>query len=106
MNACSDSVTVSVRYRPGNLETRPPIKVVVDGKDSFSLSKEGVKRITLAPGMHDFRLRCRFEKEEVSLDVKDPTRITIGFCGDCGRIRAKAVTVGSEKELDYERIGY
>ena len=65
MESCSDSVKVSVRYRPGNLLTRPPVKVTVDGGDTFSLSNEGVKRISLTPGMHDFRMRCRFRRKDL-----------------------------------------
>ena len=105
MESCSESVNISVRYRPGNLLTRPPVKVTVDGQ-SFSLSTEGVKQITLAPGMHDFRMRCRFKKKDCSINIESPTKITIGFCKECGDIRAKIRQVDSADELDYERIGY
>ena len=106
MESCNDSVKVSVRYRPGNLLTRPPVKVTVDGGDTFSLSNEGVKRISLAPGMHDFRMRCRFRRKDLKVLVESPTKITIGFCRDCGDLRTRTVTVSSEDELDYERMGY
>ena len=106
MGSCSDDVKVSVRYRPGNLETRPPVKVSVDNGNSFSLSNEGVKKLTLSPGMHDISLRCRFRKKKLKVLIDSPTKITIGFCRDCGDIKAVADTVGSEEELDFERAGY
>ncbi len=106
MESCSDSVTVSVRYRPGNLLTRPPVKVTVDGGDSFSLSTEGVRRLSLTPGTHDFTMRCRFRKKHFTVDIKNPTRITIGFCRTCGGLETKAKAVSTVDELDYERIGY
>jgi hypothetical protein len=102
----SEGITVSVRYRPGNLLGGHPVKVTVDGGRSFSLSTEGVKQITLAPGMHDFRMRCRFKKKDCSINIESPTKITIGFCKECGDIRAKIRQVNSADELDYERIGY
>jgi len=105
MDASSESVTVSVRYRPGNLLTRPPVKVVIDDKESFSLSNEGVKRIMLTPGTHNLKLKCRLKKENISFDIENPARITIGFC-ECGKIKTKISTVDSVDELDYERIGY
>ena len=105
MDANSDSVTVSVRYRPGNLLTRPPVKVVIDDRESFSLSNEGVKRIMLAPGTHDLKLKCRLKKERIIFDIENPARITIGFC-ECGKMKTKISTVDSVDELDYERLGY
>lgn len=102
----SEGITVSVRYRPGNLLAGPPVKVTVDGGQSFSLSTEGVKQITLTPGMHDFSMRCRFKKKACSINIETPTKITIGFCEECGDIKAKIRQVSSAKELDYERIGY
>ena len=105
MDACSECVTVSVRYRPGNILKEPTVKVAVDG-ESFSLTKEGVKRLVLAPGAHDIRTRCRFRRTRMSLDIRDPTRITIEYCEKCGRIRTKVSTVESNEELDFERAGY
>jgi len=105
MDANSECVKVSVRYRPGNLLARPPIKVVVDDKESFFLSNEGVKRIMLSPGTHDLKLKCRLKKEKISFDIENPARITIDYC-DCGRIKTRISTVDSEDELDYERAGY
>ena len=101
-----EGITVSVRYRPGNLLARPPVKVTVDGSQSFSLSTEGVKQITLTPGMHDFRMRCKFKKKNCSINIESPTKITIGFCEECGDIRAKIRQVSTADELDYERAGY
>ena len=101
-----EGITVSVRYRPGNLISGHPVKVTVDGGQSFSLSTEGVKQITLTPGMHDFRMRCRFKRKDCSINIESPTKITIGFCKECGDIRAKIRQVDSADELDYERIGY
>ena len=106
MDSGDSNITVSVRYRPGNLVSRPPVKVSVDGEKPFLLDNEGVKRITLSPGMHDFRIRCRFRKEHITLDVETPTRITLRFCDECGRISARSSAVSSVDELDYERIGY
>ncbi len=101
-----EGITVSVRYRPGNLSDGTRVKVSVDGGKPFSLSTEGVRRIPLAPGMHDFRMRCRFKKKDCSINIESPTKITIGFCKECGDIRAKIRQVNSADELDYERIGY
>ena len=101
-----EGITVSVRYRPGNFLAGPPVKVTVDGGHSFSLSTEGVKQITLAPGMHDFRMRCRFKRKNCTVNIESPTRITIGFCEECGDIRAKIRSVESTDKLDYERKGY
>ena len=106
MESYSDSVTVSVRYRPGNLLTRPPVRVTVDGGDSFSLSTEGVRRLDLTPGKHDFMMKCRFRKKHFTVDIENPTRITIGFCDKCGNLQTKARTVSTVDELDYERMGY
>ena len=103
MESGSGNVTVSVRYRPGNLQSRPPVKVVVDGGYSFSLSNEGVRRLSLEPGTHDFMMRCRFRSRRLSVDVESPTRITIRY-NDV--LTAKAVPVDSDDELDYERAGY
>ena len=102
----NECITVSVRYRPGNLLVRPPVKVTIDGSQSFSLSTEGVKQIDLTPGMHDFRMRCRFKKKDCTVNIESPTKITIGFCEECGDIRAKIRTVESADKLDYERKGY
>ena len=102
----NEGITVSVRYRPGNLLGGPPVKVTVDGSQSFSLSTEGVKQITLAPGMHDFRMRCRFKKKNCTVNIESPTKITIGFCKKCGDIKAKIRSVESTDKLDYERKGY
>ena len=101
-----EGITVSVRYRPGNLLDGHPVKVTVDGGHSFSLSTEGVKQITLAPGMHDFRMRCRFKRKNCTVNIESPTKITIGFCEECGDIRAKIRAVESTDKLDYERKGY
>ena len=106
MDSGDGNVTVSIRYRPGNLVSRPPVKVKIDDGMPFSLDNEGVRRLNLSPGRHDLSIRCRFRKEHVSLDVESPTRITVGFCNDCGRIRTRASAVSSVDELDYERIGY
>ena len=106
MESGSGSVTVSIRYRPGNLDARPPVKVAIDGKEAFTLSNEGVKRITLTPGMHDFKMRCRFKRKHFNVELESPTKITIGFCRDCGKIKARADPVSSERDLDFEREGY
>lgn len=106
MESYSDGITVSVRYRTGNLEERAPVKVKIDGSDTFSLSSEGVRRIRLSPGMHDFNMRCGLRRRHFKVSVENPTRITIGFCRDCGDISARAVSVNSIDELDYERMGY
>ena len=106
MDSEDGNVTVSVRYRPGNLIDRPPIRVEVDGGRTFSLDNEGVKRLSLSPGKHDFRFRCRLRRKKFTVDVESPTRITVDFCKSCGKLTAKASAVSSVDELDYERIGY
>ena len=106
MDANSECVTVSVRYRPGNLLTVPPVKVVVDDGDPFTLSNEGVKRLSLTPGMHDIRMRCRFRRKRISVMIDSPTKVTIGFCRDCGKLKARADAVDSVEKLDFERDGY
>ena len=106
MDSEDGNVTVSVRYRPGNLVDRPPVRVEVDGIEQFCLDNEGVKRLSLSPGKHDFRIRCRLRKKRFTVDVESPTRITVDFCRDCGKLTARASAVSSVDELDYERIGY
>ena len=106
MGSCSDSVNVSIRYRPGNLQAKPPVKVVVDDGVPFTLSNEGVKIVSLTPGMHDIRMRCRFRRKRMSVMIDSPTKVTIGFCRDCGKLKARADTVDSEEKLDFERQGY
>ena len=106
MGSCSDSVNVSIRYRPGNLQAKPPVKVVVDDGVPFVLSNEGVKRLSLTPGMHDIRVRCRFRRKNLSVMIESPTKVTIGFCRDCGKLKARADTVDSVNDLDFERMGY
>jgi len=101
-----EGITVSVRYRPGNLSGGSKVKVSVDGGKPFSLSTEGVRRIPLAPGMHDFRMRCGFKKKDCTINIESPTRITIGFCKESGDISAKTLAVESVDKLDYERAGY
>ncbi len=101
-----EGITVSVRYRPGNLSGGSKVKVSVDGGKPFSLSTEGVRRIPLAPGMHDFRMRCGLKKKDCTINIESPTKITIGFCRECGDISAKTLAVESVDKLDYERIGY
>ena len=101
-----EGITVSIRYRPGNLSDGTRVKVSVDGGKPFTLSTEGVRRIPLAPGMHDFRMRCGFRKKDCRIDIKSPTKITIGFCKKCGDISAKTLAVESVDKLDYERAGY
>lgn len=105
MDANSECVTVSVRYRPGNVLKEPRVKIAVDG-ESFSLTKEGVKRLVLTPGLHEFSTRCRLRRTRESLDIRDPTRITIEYCERWGRVRTRISAVGSDEELDYERAGY
>ena len=106
MGSCSDSVDVSIRYRPGNLQAKPPLKVVVDDGVPFTLSNEGVKIVSLTPGEHDIRMRCRFRRKRISVMIESPTKVTIGFCRDCGKLKARADTVDSTDELDFEREGY
>ena len=106
MESGDGNVTVSVRYRPGNLVERPPVKVAVDGGEPFSLDIEGVKRIELSPGMHDFKMRCRLKKQRFTVNIESPTKITIGFCRDCGKMKARADRVSSIEELDFERNSY
>ena len=106
MESCSDSVNISVRYRPGNLLTVPPVKVVVDDGDPFTLSNEGVKRLSLAPGMHDIKMRCRFRRKRISVLIDSPTKVTIGFCRDSGKLKARADTVDSVEKLDFESEGF
>ena len=106
MESCSENVDISVRYRPGNLLTVPPVKVVVDDGDPFTLSNEGVKRLSLSPGMHDIRVRCRFRKKRISVMIDSPTKVTIGFCRDCGKLKARTDAVDSVEDLDFERCGY
>ena len=106
MESGSGNVTISIRYRPGNLLIKPPIKISVDGKDKFSLSNEGVKRLSLEPGMHDFKMRCGLKSRTFNIDVESMTKITIGFCRNCGKIKARADTVNSLEELDFDRNGY
>ena len=102
----SESISVSIRYRPGNLQVRPPVRIAVDDSELFTLSNEGVKKVNLTPGMHDIRMRCRFRRRKMSLNIESPTKITIGFCRDCGKIKARADPVSSERDLDFEREGY
>ena len=106
MESEDGNVTVSIRYRPGNLSVRPAVKVSVDDGEPFSLSNEGVKRVDLEPGVHDFKMRCRLRKKRFSVNVDSPTKITIGFCRDCGKIKARADAVSSIDDLDFERVGY
>ena len=106
MESCSESVNISVRYRPGNLLTVPPVKVAVDDGAPFTLSNEGVKRLSLTPGMHDIRMRCRFRRKKISVMIDSPTKVTIGFCRDSGKLKARADIVDSVEKLDFERDGY
>ena len=101
-----EGITVSVRYRPGNLSGESKVKVSVDGGKPFSLSTEGVRRIPLTPGMHDFRMRCGLKKKHCTINIESPTKITIGFCRECGDISAKTLAVEFVDKLDYERAGY
>ncbi len=56
--------------------------------------------------MHDFRMRCGLKKKDCTINIESPTKITIGFCRECGDISAKTLAVESVDKLDYERIGY
>ena len=106
MGSCSDSVDISISYRPGNLQAKPPVKVIVDDGVPFTLSNEGVKILSLTPGMHDIRMRCRFRRKKISVLIDSPTKVTIGFCRDCGKLKARTDTVKSVEDLDFERKGY
>ena len=38
--------------------------------------------------------------------IDSPTKVTIGFCRDCGKLKARADAVDSVEKLDFEREGY
>ena len=106
MSACGDDMTVSVRYRPDRLLTRPELRVAVDGKEPFYLSEEGVRRLTLPSGQHVMHIKCGLRSLRYRFEITSHTRIIVGFDRNSGSITVKVLPVLSPEELDIERQGY